>query len=367
MINSVVNTGNKNNRRIKAITSSVDNSIVRFDATTGDVVQGSLATIDDTGSVNIPTGQAYKINGSAITTADVADSTDKRYCTDAQKTVIGNTSGTNTGDETVTTIKDKLGITTLSGSNTGDETTTTIGTIVNGATAKITIADADMIPLMDSEATNVIKKLSWSYVKSILKTYFDGLYTLSNLGGVSTSTTVNSKALSSNITLTTSDIADSTNKRYCTDAQKTIIGNTSGSNSGDETTSTIKTKLGITTLSGSNTGDETVTTIKAALGITTLSGSNTGDDTTTTIGNLINGATAKTTLSSNDLIALSDSAASNIVKKVTISDLQNNILITLNLKTIDSGNSKMSYGEITDCGDSNGILLGIYDCGTSVI
>jgi hypothetical protein len=36
--------------------------------------------------------------GSDATTADIADSTDKRYVTDAQLTVIGNTSGTNTGD-----------------------------------------------------------------------------------------------------------------------------------------------------------------------------------------------------------------------------------------------------------------------------
>ena len=78
---------------------------------------------------------------------------------------------------------------------------------------------------------------------------------------------------------TTADIADSSDKRYCTDAQKTVIGNTSGTNSGNETGSTIKTALGITTLSGSNTGDETATTIKTALGITTLSGSNTGDQT----------------------------------------------------------------------------------------
>ena len=41
--------------------------------------------------------------GSAATTADIADSTDKRYCTDAQKTIIGNTSGTNTGDQTSVT------------------------------------------------------------------------------------------------------------------------------------------------------------------------------------------------------------------------------------------------------------------------
>ena len=57
----------------------------------------------------------------SVTTADIAASTDKNYVTDAQATVIANTSGTNTGDETATTIKNKLGITTLSGSNTGDQ------------------------------------------------------------------------------------------------------------------------------------------------------------------------------------------------------------------------------------------------------
>lgn len=36
--------------------------------------------------------------GADATTADIADSSNARYCTDAQKTVIGNTSGTNTGD-----------------------------------------------------------------------------------------------------------------------------------------------------------------------------------------------------------------------------------------------------------------------------
>lgn len=92
--------------------------------------------------------------GVDATTADIADSADARYCTDAQKTVIGNTSGTNSGNET----------------------TTTAGALINGATAKTSAVDADYLGLMDSEATNVLKKLSWAYVKSILKTYFDTLY-----------------------------------------------------------------------------------------------------------------------------------------------------------------------------------------------
>jgi hypothetical protein len=37
-------------------------------------------------------------NGTDATTADIADSSNKRYVTDAQLVVVGNTSGTNTGD-----------------------------------------------------------------------------------------------------------------------------------------------------------------------------------------------------------------------------------------------------------------------------
>ncbi len=40
-------------------------------------------------------------SGADATTADIADSLNKRYVTDAQLTVIGNTSGTNTGDQTL--------------------------------------------------------------------------------------------------------------------------------------------------------------------------------------------------------------------------------------------------------------------------
>lgn len=39
-------------------------------------------------------------SGADATTADIADSSNRRYVTDAQLTVIGNTSGTNTGDQT---------------------------------------------------------------------------------------------------------------------------------------------------------------------------------------------------------------------------------------------------------------------------
>lgn len=58
----------------------------------------------------------------------------------------------------------------------GTETTATMGALIAGATAKTTPVDADMFGLMDSAASNVLKKLSWANIKATLKTYFDTLY-----------------------------------------------------------------------------------------------------------------------------------------------------------------------------------------------
>ena len=62
-----------------------------------------------------------EIETALVNTFEHKKGSDDNYVTDAEKVVIGNTSGTNTGDETDTTIKNKLGITTLSGDNTGDQ------------------------------------------------------------------------------------------------------------------------------------------------------------------------------------------------------------------------------------------------------
>jgi hypothetical protein len=72
--------------------------------------------------------------GADATTADIAPSTNRNYVTDVQAGVISNTSGTNTGDETASTIKTKLGIATLSGSNTGDQTITLTGDVTGTGT-----------------------------------------------------------------------------------------------------------------------------------------------------------------------------------------------------------------------------------------
>ena len=45
-------------------------------------------------------GLGNVVNADTTTTANITDSADKRFITDAQQTVLGNTSGTNTGDQT---------------------------------------------------------------------------------------------------------------------------------------------------------------------------------------------------------------------------------------------------------------------------
>ncbi len=92
------------------------------------------------------------------TTANVTDSTNKRFCTDAEKTVIGNTSGTNTGDQNLSSLA-PLASPTFTG---------TVSGVTKAMVGLGSVTDAD--------------------------------------------------------TSTTANITDSTNKRFCTDAEKTAIG-----------------------------------------------------------------------------------------------------------------------------------------------
>jgi hypothetical protein len=78
-----------------------------------------------------------------------------------------------TGTQTASTISD---FNTAALTAAPAETTTTTGALINGAASKTTPVDADHVGIMDSEASNILKKLSWANVKATLKTYFDTLY-----------------------------------------------------------------------------------------------------------------------------------------------------------------------------------------------
>ena len=197
----------------------------------------------------------YDVNGlitagADATTLDIAPSLNRNYVTDIQSGILSNTSGVNSGDETLATIKSKLGITTLSGSNTGDQDISSFATITNLA-LKANSSDMTTSLGLKANTTDITTSLG-------LK--------------------ANATDLVSGLALKVDKVTD---KELSTNDYTTIEKNKltaiAGTNTGDETLATIKTKLAVTILSGDNTGDENTAGIKTKLGITTLSGSNTGD------------------------------------------------------------------------------------------
>ena len=48
--------------------------------------------------------------------------------------------------------------------------------IIAASTSKTTPVDADVLPILDSAAANILKKVTWVNIKATLKTYFDTLY-----------------------------------------------------------------------------------------------------------------------------------------------------------------------------------------------
>ena len=197
----------------------------------------------------------YDVNGlitagADATTLDIAPSLNRNYVTDIQSGILSNTSGVNSGDETLATIKSKLGITTLSGSNTGDQDISSFATITNLA-LKANTTDVTTSLGLKANTTDITTSLG-------LK--------------------ANATDLVSGLALKVDKVTD---KELSTNDYTTIEKNKltaiTGTNTGDETLATIKTKLAVTILSGDNTGDENTAGIKTKLGITTLSGSNTGD------------------------------------------------------------------------------------------
>lgn len=77
--------------------------------------------------------------------------------------------------------------TKLSGISSGADVTQAA---INGATDKTTPVDNDRLALIDSAASNVLKKLSWANLKATLKAYFDGIYgfTIASVANIRTGT-----------------------------------------------------------------------------------------------------------------------------------------------------------------------------------
>ena len=225
--------------------------------------------------------------GADATTADIADSTNKRYVTDANLTVIGNTSGTNSGDNAVNSL--------YSGLAASKQDTLTLTTNFTSGAATLTGATLN-IPQYSGGGGST----SWGAITGTLSSQTDLQTALDAkvdenaaiTGATKTKITYDAKGLvTSGADATTADIADSLDKRYVTDAQLVVIGNTSGTNTGDQTNitgnaATVTTNAnltGVVTSIGNTTSIANSAITNAMLfnsSVANLSGTNTGDNAT---------------------------------------------------------------------------------------
>ena len=147
---------------------------------------------------------------------------------------------------------------------------------------------------------------------------------------------------SGTITTTLATIAQSTGSSFVKislDTKGRVIGNTAvaqaditGLLGSGSITDSMLSNTSVASLSGSNTGDETATTIKTKLGITTLSGSNTGDQTITLTGDVTGSGTGSF---ATTLATITQSTGSSFVK------------ISLDTKGRVIGNTAVAQADIT--------------------
>jgi hypothetical protein len=93
------------------------------------------------------------------------------------------------GNVDVTPLPDGVTV-TMEGGYSEPETLQSIGDLIGSADEKSVTNDNDMLGLMDSESSNILKKVSITDLKSILKSYFDTIYTaIETVLGVTISST----------------------------------------------------------------------------------------------------------------------------------------------------------------------------------
>jgi len=284
-------------------------------------LEGLKSLVDTKATATTPTGGAathtkitYNANGLVTagvdaTTADITESTDKKYVTNAQSAVLANTSGINTGDQTAILTP----VTTITG--------------VTGTNVQSTLEG--LKSLIDGNTSGLTSKVTGN---------------TSITGATHTKITYDSKGLvTAGVDATTADITESTDKKYVTNAQSAVLANTSGINTGDQTA--ILTP--VTTITGV-TGTNVQSTLE---GLKSLIDGNTSGLTSKVTGNTsITGAThTKITYDSKGLVTAGVDATTADIAESTDKKYVTNAQSTLltNTSGINTGDQTATLTPVT--------------------
>ncbi len=317
------------------------------------LVQGGCCArlqIDNNGRFAIganyaPTTYQFDVQGNGRFTQDLTAPNFLGNATTA--TTAGNI--TATSNSTLTSLSNLNSVGTITS---GTWSGTTIGSNVGGAGTVNGILKANGSGVVNAAVAGTDYQVPLTAGTSYL------VPNTSITGATKTKLTYDAKGLiTAGADATTADIASSTDKRYVTDIQSGVLSNTSGINTGDETTSTIKTKLSISTLSGSNTGDQTIT----------LTGDVTGTGTGTFTSTLAaSGVTANSYGSSTAIPTFTVDSKGRLTNAGFTSIIADAGTLTgTTLKSTVTSSSLTSVGTIT-AGTWSGTTIAVVNGGTGV-
>lgn len=142
----------------------------------GSAQAGALYMVSVGGTVD---GVEFNINDRIVAITDNASTTTytnnwfRRKYTDDVQSVAGKTGAVSLDADDVSETAGKKWAAETGADITDAEN---VGSSINGVDTKSTPVDADIFGFLDSAASFVLKKLSWSNIKAALKTYFDTLY-----------------------------------------------------------------------------------------------------------------------------------------------------------------------------------------------